>query len=117
VEIFQKFRGTIESLFVALLFVTLFGCETPKQKETSVTPHGYTELDQTNSKDEEFFQALNKNLKNLGALMTVSADTRELNLYREGKRSYPTNYRYTIQQNANSRVSLETIKQANLALQ
>jgi hypothetical protein len=112
---FQKFRGTIESLFVALLFVTLFGCETPKQKETATTPHGYTELDQTNSKDEEFFQALKKNLKNLGSLMTVSADTKELNLYREGKRSYPTNYRYTIKPNPTSQVSLEDIKQANLS--
>lgn len=112
----KKSTTKVGNIFGALLFCTLLGCETAKQNEASVTPLGYSQLDQSNLKDTEFFQALSKNLEKLGSLIAVSADTQELNQYREGKRPYPTNYRYTIQPSSNSKVSLEDIKNANLSL-
>lgn len=104
------------SLFTALAFFILIGCEALKQDSATVTSQEYSQLDKNNPKDNEFFKKLSKNLENLGSLITVSADTQELNQYREGKRPYPTNYRYTIQPNSNSKVSLEDLKIANLSL-
>jgi hypothetical protein len=112
----KKSSTKVANFFGALLLCVLLSCETAKQTDALVTPQGYTQLDQNNSKDNEFFQALSKNLEKLGSLVTVSADTQELNHYREGKRPYPSNYRYTIQPNSNSKVSLEEIKHANLSL-
>jgi hypothetical protein len=104
------------NIFGALLFCTLLSCETTKQNDASVTTLGCSQLDQNNPKDNEFFQALSKNLEKLGSLITVSANTQELNQYREGKRLYPTNYLYTIKPSPNTKVSLEEIKHANLSL-
>jgi hypothetical protein len=112
----KKSTTNFGNIFGALLFCTLLSCETTKQNDVSSTPLGYSQLDQNNPKDNEFFQALSNSLKNLGSLVSVTVDTHELNEYREGKRPYPTNYRYTIKPNSNSKVSLENIKLANLAL-
>ncbi len=112
----KKSTTKFGNIFGDLLFCTLLSCETTKQNDASVTTLGYSQLDKNNPKDNEFFQALSKNLEKIGSLITVSANTQELNQYREGKRPYPTNYRYTIQPNSNSKVSLEDIKDANLSL-
>jgi|LakMenE01Jun11ns_1017448.scaffolds.fasta_scaffold9929481_2 hypothetical protein len=105
-------KEKVGSLFTFLLIFSLLGCETTKQNNTYVAAQGYTQLDSTNPKDKEFYEALDRSLKKQGSLLSVCADTQELNLYREGKRPYPTNYRYTLK--ANPRVSLEEIKHANL---
>lgn len=111
-ERLQSIRG-FRVVFITV-FLALLGCEAPNQSHTSLSP-GYVQLDQNNPKDKEFFLALKNSLKNLGTLIAVYADSTEVSLYREGKRPYPTNYHYTIK--ANSKVSLEGLKQANLSLQ
>lgn len=103
-------------LFLAVVLLTLIGCETPNQNDDVSNHHqGYTLLNQDNPKDKVFLVALENSLKNLGSLISVYVDTEELNLYREGKRPYPTNYHYIIK--ANPKISLEEIKSANLSLQ
>ena len=103
-------------LFLAVVLLALIGCETPNQNHDASTTHqGYTRLNQDNPKDKVFLVDLENGLKNLGSLISVYVDTEELNLYREGKRPYPTNYRYIIK--ANPKISLEEIKRANLSLQ
>ncbi len=114
--VLKNTRKKRRHLFTALVFFTLIGCEALKQNDAKVTSQKYSQLDQNNSKDNEFFQALSKKLEKLGSLITVSADTGELNQYREGKRPYPTNYLYKIKPNSNSKVFLEDIKHANLSL-
>ena len=110
----RKFQGVKGVTAVMFILVFLLGCETFKQDAMSSTPNGYTQLDQNNLKDKEFYLALKNSLKKVGSLITVYANTNELSLYREGKRPYPTNYRYTIK--ANTKASLEELKQANLSL-
>jgi len=112
--VLKNTRKKRRHLFTALVFFTLIGCEALKQNDAKVTSQKYSQLDQNNSKDNEFFQALSKKLEKLGSLITVSADTGELNQYREGKRLYPTNYLYTIKPCPNTKVSLEEIKQVTL---
>jgi|688.fasta_scaffold06787_9 hypothetical protein len=112
----KKSTTNFGNIFGALLFCTLLSCETTKQNDASVTTLGYSQLDQNNPKDHKFFQALSKSLEKLGFLIAVSAETQELNQYREGKRPYPTNYLYTIKPSPNTKVSLEEIKHANLSL-
>ena len=114
--VLKNTRKKRRHLFTALVFFTLIGCEALKQNDAKVTSQKYSQLDQNNSKDNEFFQALSKKLEKLGSLITVSADTQELNQYREGKRTYPTKCRYTIQPKSNSKVSLEDIKNVNLSV-
>lgn len=110
----KKFQSVkISSLFASLLVLSALGCETPKKNEDfSIAQDDYTQLDQANLKDKEFYEALEKSLSHQGSLLSVWANIKELNLYREGKRPYPTNYRYTLK--ANPRTSLEEIKRANL---
>jgi len=99
-------------ILLSLAIVTLIGCEI--NNHNTIENQSYTQLDHSNAKDQDFYLALEKNLKNLGSVVSVSANTEELNLYRQGKRPYPTNYRYEIK--TNPKVSLENIKQANLDL-
>jgi hypothetical protein len=110
---FQSIRGF--KLMLVSAFLILLGCETTNKKNALGFSQEYTQLDQNNPKDKEFYKTLEKSLKNQGSLISVCADTQELNLYRNGKRPYPTNYRYTLK--ANQKISLEEIKQANLSLQ
>lgn len=110
---FHNVNKKAGNLLFALLTIGLLGCETPKQSYTSTPPQGYTALDKNNAKDQEFYSVLEKSLKKLGSLLSVSANTEELNLYRQGEGPYPTNYRYEIK--ASPKVSLEEIKQANLS--
>ncbi len=112
----KKSTTKVGNFLGAFLFCTLLSCETTKQNDASFTPLEYSQLDQKNPKDNEFFQALSNSLKNLGSLVSVTVVTHELNEYREGKRPYPTNYLYKIKPNSNSKVSLEDIKHANLSL-
>ena len=107
---FQNGKG-FKLVFTSLLLI-LLGCETPSQNNTYNIANGYTQLNQHNPKDQVFYMALQRNLQSLGALVYVYVNTEELNLYREGKRPYPTNYLYGIK--ANSNTSLEMVKQANL---
>ena len=111
---FQRVKAKIGDLFAVLVIFTLLGCETTKQSNAYVAAPEHTQLDHANNKDKEFYEAIEKSLKKQGQLLSVCADTKELNLYREGKHPYPTNYRYTLK--ANPRISLEEIKQANLSL-
>ncbi len=110
----QHVKAKAGNLFAALVILILLGCETTKQDKAHIVTQGYTQLDLTNPKDKEFYTALEDKLKNLGSLISVYADTEELNFYHEAKRSYPTNYRYTIK--ANPKISLEEIKHVNLSL-
>lgn len=110
----QSQKGKIFKLLMSFVLLFLMGCTTAPQ-ENSVFIPGYTPLSQNHPKDKAFLVALEKSLQKLGSLIDIYVDTEELNLYREGKRSYPTNYRYTIK--ANPKISLEDIKGANLALQ
>lgn len=107
-------KEKLGTLFPFLLVFTLLGCQTTNQNNPSLVEQGYTQLDLTNSKDKEFYEEIKKSLKNQGSLISVSADAQELSLYRDDKRPFPTNYRYTLK--ANPRVSLEDIKQANLKI-
>ena len=98
----NKNRRTI---LAVLLLLTALGCETPKQGRdlASLNTESYTKLDLTKLKDKEFFDVLE----------SVFVKNEELLLYREGKRPYPTNYRYLLR--ASPGVSLEKIKQPNSA--
>jgi hypothetical protein len=108
----NKNRRTI---LAVLLLLTALGCETPKQGRdlASLNTESYTKLDLTKLKDKEFFDVLEKGLQNSGSLQSVFVKNEELLLYREGKRPYPTNYRYLLR--ASPGVSLEKIKQPNSA--
>mgnify|MGYP000113646467 FL=1 len=100
-------------LLMLFVLVSLIGCEAPNQNNPAfLPPQGYTPLSQVHPKDKEFFAVIKHNLQNVGSLVAVYANPQELNLYREGKCSYPTNYCYTIK--PNSKFTLEEIKQANL---
>ncbi len=108
----SKFQKSKNFKFLPLLLI-IFGCEIPNQNKTLDISQKYTRLNPNHPKDKEFLMALENSLKSLGSLISVYVDTEELNLYREGKRPYPTNYRYIIK--ANPKTSLEEIKQANLS--
>jgi hypothetical protein len=107
-------KEKIHRPYIFLLMFTLLGCEVMRQDDSRSVAQEYIQLDQANPKDKRFYEAIEKSLKNRGSLLYVHADAQELNLYREGKRPYPTNYRYTLK--ANPSISLEEIKDANIAL-
>ena len=65
---------------LAAVFLILLGCEATNQSNVSNPSSGYTQLDLSNQKDKAFHAALEKNLKPLGSLMTVYADSEELKL-------------------------------------
>lgn len=113
----QAQKGKIFKLLMSFVLLFLISCTTaPQEQENAVLiPQGYMPLNQDHPKDKAFLVALENSLKKLGSLIAVYVDTAELNLYRDNKRSYPTNYRYIIK--ANPKASLEEIKNANLSLQ
>lgn len=112
---YQSQKGSIFKLLMSFFLLFLIGCTTVPQENAAFIPKGYTPLSQDHPRDKAFLVALENSLQKLGSLVAVYVDTEELNLYRDGKRSYPTNYRYTIK--ANPKISLEDIKGANLSLQ
>lgn len=110
----QSQKGKIFQLLMSFFLLFLMGCSTAPQENAVFIPQWYTRLSQNHPKDKAFLSAVENSLQKLGSLVAVYVDTEELSLYRDGKRSFPTNYRYTIK--ANPKISLEDIKHANLSL-
>ncbi len=62
------------NLFTMLGAFILFGCEITKQNNEYIGDQGYTQLDQGNSKDKQFYESFQESLKNPDSLIFVNAD-------------------------------------------